>query len=211
MTGSLAIRPLTLDRWPDLVRLFGDRGASSGCWCMWFRARPRDWSANGNAGNRAELEALVRSGQPTGLLAHRSGDPVGWVSVAPRSQHVRIAGPDAVDDGTWSITCFYIDAQHRGEGIGAALLAAAADHAFDAGATAVEGYPVEPDGRIANASGFTGLRAMFEAAGFGETGRFDRWAAVPAASGPDAIPVRRSAGRPVLRRERSQPEVTALG
>ena len=35
---KLTIRPLTPDLWPALEDLFGKRGASNGCWCMYWRA-----------------------------------------------------------------------------------------------------------------------------------------------------------------------------
>ena len=43
----LVIRPLTADLWPALEDLFGENGAVSGCWCMYwrignaYRRRPR--------------------------------------------------------------------------------------------------------------------------------------------------------------------------
>ena len=36
-TPKLEILPLTPDRWDDVVRLFGPRGACAGCWCMFPR------------------------------------------------------------------------------------------------------------------------------------------------------------------------------
>ena len=30
---KLEIHPATADRWPDIVKLFGERGACVGCWC----------------------------------------------------------------------------------------------------------------------------------------------------------------------------------
>jgi ribosomal protein S18 acetylase RimI-like enzyme len=202
MTGAatLEIHPLTPDRWPDLAALFGPTGASSGCWCMWFRARPKDWTANAGDGNRAALKALVDGGEPTGLLGYQDGDPVGWVSVAPRAQHVRIEpAPVADPDGpVWSVACFYIARGRRGVGVARALLDAAVAHAFAEGAGAVEAYPVE--GRASNASAFTGPRALLEAAGFREMGRFERWAAAPEAGAGRGVALARSSGRPVLRR-----------
>ena len=66
----MTIEPLTPQRFPDLVTLFGPNGASSGCWCMWWRVPAKDWSAGGNAGNRAAFEETVRRGEPVGLLAY---------------------------------------------------------------------------------------------------------------------------------------------
>jgi len=31
----LTFRPLTRARWRDLEKLFGERGACAGCWCMY--------------------------------------------------------------------------------------------------------------------------------------------------------------------------------
>ena len=72
----------------------------------------------------------------------------------------------------WSITCFYIDRMYRGTGVAGALLAAAVEHARDAGARLIEGYPIDPgDGRVTNASAYTGVLDMFRAAGFDEITR----------------------------------------
>jgi hypothetical protein len=34
---NLTIRSLTPDQWPALMDLFGEHGACSGCWCMYWR------------------------------------------------------------------------------------------------------------------------------------------------------------------------------
>src|SRR3954452_7570426 len=188
-----------------MLELAGKRGMFSGCWCMWFRRRNADWWAAGNSGNRQAFERLVDSERIPGLLAYLDGRAVGWVSLAPRDEYERISGDqEAADHGgpkrsVWAVVCFYIDRHHRGAGIATALLTAAVDHARGNGATALEAYPIEPESRTDNASAFTGLRSMFERVGFRETGRFERWAAVPRASGPEAAPVRRLPGRPVMR------------
>jgi GNAT superfamily N-acetyltransferase len=172
---------------------------------MWFRRRNADWWAAGNKGNRAAFQELVDAERVPGLLAYADGHAVGWVSLAPRDEYERISGDrEAAELGgqkraVWAVVCFYIDRNRRGQGIATALLDAAIDYARRQGATVLEAYPIEPEGRTDNASAFTGLRSMFERAGFRETGRFDRWAAAPRASGPDAPPVRRPPGRPVMR------------
>lgn len=201
VTG-IRVEPVSAERWNDLVELFGERGASSGCWCMWFRVAPKDWTRGAGAGNRVRLEQLVGGDAVPGLLAYRDGRPVGWVSVAPRRQFERIAGPPDVasEDGVWSIVCFYIDAAERGRGVGSALLGAAIDHARRRGARALEAYPIERE-RPSNADAFSGLRSMFERAGFREAGRFDRWRAAPDAGTPHEKPLIRPPGRPAMRLE----------
>jgi hypothetical protein len=49
MATELAVHPVTPDRWDDLVMLFGERGASSGCWCRFFLP-----PARGSAGRAAQ-------------------------------------------------------------------------------------------------------------------------------------------------------------
>lgn len=202
MSGTVT-KVVTPELWPDLAALFGERGAASGCWCMWFRVPPREWSANGNAGNRAAMQAIVADGHRPGLLAYRDGRPGGWMSVAPRPDFPRIEAADQAGEGVgeagiWSIVCFYIEAGQRGSGLAAELLAAGIEHARRGGARILEAYPVERAG-ASNADAFTGPRSLFEKAGFRETGRFDRWAAVPQASGQRARRLSRPPGRPVMR------------
>jgi GNAT superfamily N-acetyltransferase len=173
---TIEVRPVDADRWPDLEDLFGPSGAYSGCWCMWFRIPGRDFSRNGNAGNRAALEAVVGRGEPVGLLAYADGVPVGWAAVAPRSAYQRIlrspalkpADPD--EAGVWSIPCFFIGREHRRAGVAGALLGAAVDYARTEGATALEGYPVDTGaGRVPPAAElFTGTVGLFTRAGFAE-------------------------------------------
>src|SRR5579859_718697 len=89
-THPVNIEPLTAERWDDLATLFGPNGANSGCWCMWWRVPAKEWTDNGNAGNRTGFEAVVRRGEPAGLLAYRDGTPVGWAALAPRPAYPRL-------------------------------------------------------------------------------------------------------------------------
>jgi GNAT superfamily N-acetyltransferase len=171
---------VTADRWPDLVELFGEqRGANAGCWCMYFRQTAAEYGQSARERgprNRRLLRGLVREGREPGLLAYLDGRPVGWVSVAPRSEFGRIGRSRVlhpVDDRpVWSVVCFYMHRNHRRQGVGSALLEAAVDHARRRGARIVEGYPLDPRGsRIANPMAYPGVRAMFERAGFREVAR----------------------------------------
>ena len=194
MAGELEIRPVTASRWDDLVALFGsERGAYSGCWCMWFRISQREFDANRNPGNRSGMRAVVADGRVPGLLAYRDDEPVGWVSLAPRDEfgrleRSRVLGP--VDEKpVWSIVCFYIHRRHRGGGVGTALLRAAIAHARERGARMLEAYPIDTSaGRIENAAAFTGTAAMFEREGFKEVARRS-----------DRRPIMRRAVRPARR------------
>src|SRR5204863_2379464 len=93
----LTVRPLTRGRWPDLEALFNARGCSvaRNCWCMYYRRsgeRPsRPPGTTAAQANRADFKALVDAGVPTGLIAYRAGEPVGWLSMGPREDYAKLA------------------------------------------------------------------------------------------------------------------------
>ena len=202
--GVLSIVPATTDRWADLADLFRASGDSAHCWCAWFRMRNQTFEAARVAGRREQLEGLVAADERPGLLAYAGDEAVGWVSVVPRPSLERIEPPDrppaALDGGpVWAVTCFVIRPAHRRQGIAGLLLEAAIDHARGEGAAIVEAYPAESP--RSSSSAFPGVASMFLRRGFREAGRFDRWAAAPAASGPTPAPIGRPPGRPVMRLE----------
>ncbi len=79
--SALRFRPLTAERWPDLEKLFGERGACGGCWCMWWRLSRGEFERQKGAGNKRALRRLVNSDLPPGVLAYLGGEPVGWCAV----------------------------------------------------------------------------------------------------------------------------------
>jgi GNAT superfamily N-acetyltransferase len=177
--SRIEVRPVDAARWDDLVTLFGPIGACAGCWCMWWRIPGPEFSRGRNAGNRAALESLVRAGEPVGLLGYAGDVPVGWAALAPRPAYRRVlrspalkpAAPD--DAGVWAVPCFFIQRAHRRTGVAGALLDAAVAHAGEQGASAVEGYPVDPGtGRRPPAAElYTGTIGLFARAGFTEHAR----------------------------------------
>lgn len=175
---ELTAHPLTPQRWPDLEQLFGVNGAYSSCWCTFQRQTGREFSAgcaNRGAGNRALLRKLTDAPQAPGLVGYRDGEPVGWVSVGPRSAFgrilrspiTRLTTEEAADESVWAVVCFYIPRRNRGRGVGRALLDCAVDHARAQGGHLLEGYPVDTRGRrIPSAEAFTGTLELFAAAAF---------------------------------------------
>jgi GNAT superfamily N-acetyltransferase len=167
--------PLTPERWPDLERLFGARGACAGCWCMWWRLSRADWNRGQGEGNRKAFRKLVRAGAEPGVLGYAGGEPVGWCAIAPREQYSglgrsRILKP--VDDQpVWSVTCFFIARGFRHQGLSTALLKAAVDFARSRGAKIVEGYPHQTKKPTADVFVYTGLFSAFRKAGFKEVAR----------------------------------------
>jgi GNAT superfamily N-acetyltransferase len=164
------IHPVTRDRWADLERLFGPKGAYFNCWCMYWRVRRRDFRAMEPGERKAALRAWVRSGAEPGLLAYRGGKPVAWCAVAPRDEYAALAAspklkPIGDTAGVWSITCYFVAKEHRRTGLMSALLAAAARHARRKGARVLEGFPVTADS-LSGCVGYTGLVPAYRKAGF---------------------------------------------
>jgi GNAT superfamily N-acetyltransferase len=197
--ARLHVAPVTPERWPDLVALFGPRGACAGCWCMYMRLPLAEFNRGKGEGNRRALRRLV-SRKPPGLIAYADGRPVGWVAVAPRQEFRRFETSRVLapvpGERVWSVPCFFVRSGERGKGVSAALLEAAAGFAREHGAGAVEGYPnVNRAERQAAAFVWTGFESTFRRAGFREVAR-------------------RSPTRPILRRTfqgRARPRRTAAG
>jgi ribosomal protein S18 acetylase RimI-like enzyme len=169
--GTLDIRPLTADTWPDLAALFEEGGDPKWCWCQFYRVRGLDWSNSSADGNRERLATLTRDGPPPGLVGYQDRRAVGWVSVAPRPAydrltHAKLLAP--VDDKpVWSIVCFVVSRSARGRGVARALLDGAIAWAKREGATILEAYPSDVQGRkVPAANLYHGSLSMFEDAGF---------------------------------------------
>lgn len=112
------------------------------------------------------LGRLVRAGREPGLLAYEDGEPVGWVSVAPREEFRPLLSspqyrPQDEDKGIWSIVCFTVDRQAQGRGIAAVLLEGAVEHAHRHGAASVEGYA-----HLSKSDNYMGGIDLFRAHGF---------------------------------------------
>jgi ribosomal protein S18 acetylase RimI-like enzyme len=124
---------------------------------------------------REELRSLVDAGRVPGLVGYRGRTPVGWVSLAPREQFLKLRRSPvmkAVDDQpVWSIICFVVPGEHRGLGVAAALLDGAIAYARKRGARLLEAYPVDRPERSRDDSMWFGSMSMFDRAGFKEVAR----------------------------------------
>jgi len=170
---NLEFHSLTPDRWSDFEDLFGPRGACGGCWCMWYRLKRSEFEKQKGEGNKKAMKTLVDGGNVPGLMAYSDGKPVAWCAVAPREdfsalERSRILKP--IDDKpVWSIVCFFVEKNHRRQGLNIALLKAAIAFAKQRGAKILEGYPVEPKkDSMPDVFAFYGLASAFKKAGFKE-------------------------------------------
>lgn len=168
---DLTFRTLTVETWPDLEALFGERGGYGGCWCMYWRTTRSEFGRNQGDGNRKALRTLVEHGTPIGLLAYEQETPVGWCSLAPREHYGSLNRSPILrpvdDQPVWSIVCLLVDRNHRGHRLSVELIRAAVEHVKEQGGHIVEAYPTMPRGRkLPPVSSYMGTPSMFEAAGF---------------------------------------------
>jgi GNAT superfamily N-acetyltransferase len=180
---DLSIAPATVERWPDLVTVFGTRGDPSWCWCQFFLTTGNGYRDSAER-NRADLERQVREAEvPPGLLAYRSGEPIGWLQLGPRTSYPRVTGQAVmatvvgdrdVGQRVWRTTCFVVRVGHRRQGVAGELLAAGVKYAAEHGADVLEGHPVDVSARPSRPAGavlYHGTMSMFTDAGFVEIGR----------------------------------------
>ena len=179
---ALTIHPLTVDRWADLEDLFGpERGANSGCWCMWPRVSGVAFKTMAREDRKAALHAIVAAGPPPGLLAYEGEMAVGWCAVGPRVSLARFqsAKTSRLDDGLdetamspiYAIGCFFIRPGYRKRGLTRRLTTEAIAYARAEGAAAIDVCAIEPQKKLSWGEGFVGIASVFTALGFEEIAR----------------------------------------
>ena len=153
-------------------RLVGKSGASNGCWCMYWRVGGAYRETKDE--NRDSLRSVIREGPPPGLLAFAGEMEVGWCQVTPRNalpwldKTWRLKRVDAMP--VWAISCFYVRKGWRRKGVTRALIDGAIAMARNAGAPAIEAYPL--DGAVSPSATSTGYASTFLRAGFREVARW---------------------------------------
>jgi len=151
---KLKVAPLTADRWADVEAVFKARGCSiaRSCWCMCYRrggaAAPPMAGRTRSQVNRAALRRLVNAGRP-------------------RSPVMKPVDEQPV----WSLVCFVVPPQFRGQGVARALLKGAVAYAKAHQARLLEAYPVDRPDRSHDDSMWFGAKSMYDKAGFKEVAR----------------------------------------
>ena len=178
---TIVVRPLTLNRWPDLEAVFNAKGCSiaRGCWCMYYRlsgkgplTRPGETQ---RARSKEALKRLAAQDPPPGLIGYQGKTPVGWISLGPRDDYAKLERSPVMkridDQAVWSIVCFVVPSEYRGQGIARELLAGAVTYAKKRGVALLEAYPVDKNEPSAGESSWFGSKSMFDQAGFEEVAR----------------------------------------
>jgi GNAT superfamily N-acetyltransferase len=176
---DVKVRELRRADWPLILRLFGDRGACGGCWCMYWRREKggRAWDEVKGKPNRQAFKKLVESGQAHGIIALAGNDPVGWCSFGPRLDFPRLDRTRAYrldnepSHPIWSINCLFLNRDYRGQGLAQEMAAKAVAAIKRRRGRIIEAYPVTltKDGqRLPPAFAYTGPEIIYKRLGFKE-------------------------------------------
>ena len=164
---SLTFHPVTSERLHDLRRFSEMHGKFRYCSCMRWRLTSTDYQHSTKTSRIAKLDQLVCQNESVGVLAYQGTTPVGWCSIAPRETYAALerfrALPRLDDAPVWSVVCFVVDRRFRNAQATLGLLRAAVEYASAAGATIIEGYPVDPGARLYT---YMGSPGTFRRAGF---------------------------------------------
>jgi len=168
---SLEVRPATIERFDDVATMIGPKRPDANvCWCLSHRVDAKTNRSLVGPQRGDYVRALCRRDVAPGVLAYDGDEVVGWAAVAPRSElpFARSRKIPHVDDlPVWSAWCLRVRPGHRGRGVSQALLDGAVGYAREQGAPAIEGYPVDNQGRKVDLTmAFVGTRGLFERAGF---------------------------------------------
>lgn len=160
---KLKILPVTESLWPQLEQLFGKSGACNGCWCMYWRIGA-DYHKRDRVLNKKDLQKLISSGRPSGLLAFVDDVPAGWCQLTPRQDLPWLTkngyGNFNTAKNVWCISCFFIKAGFRKKGLTTELIKEAIKQAKKSNAELLEAYPGD------SSDSFTGSPGSFYNVGF---------------------------------------------
>ena len=168
------MRELGKATWPDFVRVMEKHnGVWNGCWCVAFHVG-RGQKVETSEERRAMKERMVREGRSHAALVYDGGDIAGWCQFGPPAElPARMGGLARIgaEPPDWRITCFFVDRDHRRQGVATAGLAGALELIAAAGGGRVDGYPIATRGKPYSSSFlWSGTEPMFKDAGFRRLG-----------------------------------------
>jgi hypothetical protein len=157
--SDVRIVPANEASWDDLQAVL--TGTAQRCQCQRQRLGDRVWWRMPVTARAALLRDETACGDPDaertiGILAYQGDEAVGWCAVDRRSVYRRLRGSpvpwkgrteDKDDDDVWAIACIVVRRGHRRQGLTYPLVAGAVVHARARGAKAIEGYPLETNGK----------------------------------------------------------------
>jgi GNAT superfamily N-acetyltransferase len=176
---KILIKEMSPRLWEDLERLFGEKGACGGCWCMYWRTEKGEkWENVKGREAKKRLRTMIENGTVRGLIAYDGSEPIGWCTFGRRTDFPRLNRARTLQcedaDKVSCVPCFYVKNRYRKRGVSTELLKAAIRTLAAEGETVLEGYPVRPtkpgNTNIPGAFAWTGTIPLFEKQGFALVG-----------------------------------------
>jgi GNAT superfamily N-acetyltransferase len=169
--GLMTIEVRPASSFDDVATMVGPkRPESNVCWCLSYRIPSKENLALRGPEREERVRQLVRQDLPPGVLAYEGDEVVGWAAVHPRADTSFATNrkiPHVDDLEVWSLWCIRVRPGHRGTGIAHHLIDGAVEFARAHGAPAIEGYPVDNDGKKVDLTmAYVGTQKLFERAGF---------------------------------------------
>src|SRR6266704_3433248 len=170
LKARFSVRELGSATWPDFERMVEKHnGVWGGCWCTFFHLTPslaKRWSGK----HKEYKEKLVRANQSHAALVYDGAEVVGWCQFGPPPELPgRMSGYSKMDVAPpdWRTTCFFVDRDHRREGVSKAALQGALRIIVGKGGGTVDGYPIDTRGKPYSSSFlWGGTHSMFTKLGF---------------------------------------------
>lgn len=171
--ASDRIRPLTLETFPAWLALAEKHnGVWGGCYCSYFHGDTEQTVKSG-FDRPTFKERLVAEGVAHAALVFDGDAAIAWCEYGSPIELPNIYHRTEYDAGEagappWRITCFFVDRDHRRQGVAREALDGAISLIAHAGGGEVVSFPNEPVVGKKTSSSFlhNGTRAMFEKAGF---------------------------------------------
>ncbi len=172
--SGFSVRELSSETWPDFVRVVEKHnGIWGGCWCVSYhlkRSEEKEWAGK----HRSLKERLVRDNRTHSALVYDGSDIVGWCQFGPPAElPARMSGFNRLGEAQpdWRITCFFVDRDHRKEGVAKAALTGALRLIATKGGGIVDGYPIDTRGKPYSSSFlWGGTESIFTEFGFHKLG-----------------------------------------
>ena len=167
------IKPLTPETYPAWLALaVKHNGVWGGCWCSYFHGDTPATTKADHDGPEFKRR-LVDEGVAHAALVFDGDEAIAWCQYGspeelPRIYHRKQYDAGEAHPAPWRITCFFVDRDHRRQGVALEALRGALGLIAQAGGGEVVSFPNElpPGKRVSSSFLHNVTRGMFEAAGF---------------------------------------------
>lgn len=167
------IKPLTPETFPAWLALAEKHnGVWGGCYCSYFHG-DTDSTVKKDYDGPTFKRRLVDEGVAHAALVFDGDQAIAWCEYGspvelPGIYHRKEYDAGEANPAPWRITCFFVDRDHRRQGVALEALRGALELIAQAGGGEVVSFPnvVEPGMRVSSSFLHNVTRGMFEEAGF---------------------------------------------